>query len=71
MAILEMRMADAAREGRAAAISGKARSTNPHNLSADTAVERVLGKMWARGWDDGNPMPLLDDNDTSGEPATS
>jgi len=51
------RMADAYRAGRGAAQAGL-RRRNPYDGNADQAVERVLCKMWARGYSAGNPMRL-------------
>lgn len=59
--ILERRMVDAYRAGRQCAESGQPRR-NPFDGAADTAEERVLSVMWARGYSAGNPMPPIDDD---------
>lgn len=52
MATLETRMADAYQAGRAALASGKKPADNPHDSNAAKASERVLAKMWHRGFRD-------------------
>lgn len=47
--------ADAYRAGRAAARTREPRR-NPYRGDAPTALERVLARMWARGFSAGNPM---------------
>jgi hypothetical protein len=54
---LEKRMVDARRVGRETAAAGLPRD-NPHRPTADTAVERTLSLMWARGYSEGNPVVL-------------
>lgn len=59
---VEGRMAAAARAGRSAARAGARRDSNPHDRDHEDPRVRVEALMWWRGWDDGNPMPLLDDD---------
>ena len=56
-AVLEARMSAAFKDGRATAQDGEPR-VNPWSGMAETAAERVLSKMWARGYSAGNPMPV-------------
>ena len=53
---LYKRMGEAYRAGQFAAVAG-VRRHNPYNGNAETAVERVLSVMWARGYSAGNPTP--------------
>lgn len=55
---IETRMVAARSAGRAAAENGEAR-VNPWPADADTAADRTLSIMWARGYSEGNPV-LLD-----------
>lgn len=48
-------MSRAYRAGRDTAITGQPRR-NPHNGNADTARERVLSVIWARGYQAGDPF---------------
>lgn len=57
--ILEMRMVAAHRAGRECAVN-RQRRVNPWRGDADTAEERVLSIMWARGFSEGNPVRLDD-----------
>ncbi|MCO7195393.1 hypothetical protein [Pseudonocardia sp. McavD-2-B] len=59
-ALLEARMSAAYRDGRATALAREPR-VNPWHGRSDSSVERVLSKMWARGYSAGNPMPLWGD----------
>ena len=64
MATLEGKMAAAARDGRAAARAGKLRNPPTPGLDSDDPRDRVIAKMWCRGWDDGNPMAAIPDDST-------
>lgn len=55
-AILEARMSAAYKDGLDTATLGEAR-VNPWNGDAISAVERVLSRMWAKGYLNGNPVP--------------
>lgn len=46
------------RAGRAAAQAGQPATACPYDPQADTAEVRVLAKMWLRGYDRANPMPV-------------
>jgi hypothetical protein len=52
----EVRAALAA--GRAAAQNRQPISANPYRGNADTTRERVLARVWMRGYAFGNPMPV-------------
>jgi hypothetical protein len=49
--------ASAAYRAGLASARGRERRRNPYRGTADTALERVLSVMWARGYSRGNPMP--------------
>lgn len=53
--ILEARMAQAYRDGQQAARDRKPWNANPHNGTADSAVERVLAISWRRGYSSQTP----------------
>jgi hypothetical protein len=55
-ALLEARMAAAYRDGEDTARRGEPR-TSPWRGDSVRAVERVLARMWARGYSAGNPVP--------------
>lgn len=48
--------------GQDAARSDRPRSANPHRTDGPTAAERVQARMWATGWDEASPMPVLPDD---------
>jgi hypothetical protein len=58
--IIERRIVEAYRAGEQAARDRRP-FRNPWRGDAPTARERVLSIMWARGYSDGNPMPVLDE----------
>jgi hypothetical protein len=47
---VERRMVDAYRAGERAARDRARWDSNPHHGQGDTAAERVLAKMWRRGY---------------------
>jgi hypothetical protein len=55
--VLEQRMSDAFKAGRASAAAGEPR-TNPWRGDSDNAEDRVLCTMWGRGYSAGNPVNL-------------
>jgi hypothetical protein len=57
---VERRMINAYRAGQEAARVAPFRP-NPHNGISPDRVERVLSKMWRRGYQSQNPMPTPTD----------
>lgn len=57
MAQLERDIVDAFRKGRSAVLTGKNWRENPWDATAELASERLLAKMWMRGFSKGNPVP--------------
>lgn len=55
-ATMDARAAAAYADGKQTAVE-RGRRVNPWRGDADTAVERVLAIMWAKGYSAGNPIP--------------
>lgn len=55
--VIEARMSAAYRDGRDTA-AGRQPRHNPWAGDSPDAAERVLARMWARGYSAGNPMRL-------------
>lgn len=68
---LEAEIAAAFRAGRSAAQGGQLSSSNPHDARSALASDRVLAKMWVRGFLVGNPMPDPEDPQPSSEGSVS
>jgi hypothetical protein len=56
-AVLEARMSAAFRDGEATA-TGREPRRNPWRADDPDAANRVLARMWARGYSAGNPVRL-------------
>lgn len=68
---LESEIVASYRAGRSAAQGSQPSSSNPHDARSALASDRVLAKMWMRGYSAGNPMPDPDSPQDSEEPSDS